>query len=81
MKFITTKKPRQAIKTESDVLDFGKYKNCTIEDVMHDDPQYILWLDDESIVEFPVHITDKAHEYAGDADEVPYGMSWGDWKD
>lgn len=39
------------IKALSDVFNFGQYAGSTVEDVLHDDPGYILWLDEKGIVE------------------------------
>ena len=54
---------RQIIKAESEILTFGKYRNCTIQHVLRTEPSYILWLDDEKIVKFPSEIIFQAEDY------------------
>lgn len=35
--------PRPEMYTIRSILDFGKYKGNTVEDILHYDPGYILW--------------------------------------
>lgn len=35
-----------------DIFSFGKHKGDQVEDVIEDDPSYIEWLVEETIVEF-----------------------------
>lgn len=47
-----------------DVMTFGKYKGKTIEYIINFDPQYIIWLQRNSIreISFNGDIIDKAYE-------------------
>ena len=80
MKISSKRSPRQVIKSKDDVLTFGKYKDCTIEKVLNDEPEYILWLDDEGIVEFPFEIISIADGRYNDADDTGVNV-WRIWKD
>jgi hypothetical protein len=37
---------RPAVTDQETVLWFGKYRGCTIRDVLHDDPHYLVWAND-----------------------------------
>lgn len=60
MNMLNKKKYRQVIKSESEILLFGKFKNCTVQHVLRTEPSYILWLDEEQVVKFPQEILDNA---------------------
>lgn len=60
---------RQVITQQSDILLFGKYKNCTIQHVLRTDPSYILWLDAEKIVKFPREIVFEAEDKVDDEND------------
>ena len=51
---------RQKVTRYEDVITFGKYKGKTIEWIAENDPSYIVWLNDEQIVDFPDEIVDAA---------------------
>jgi hypothetical protein len=36
--------PRQHLTSVLDVMMFGKHRDCTVEDVLHDEPGYFDWL-------------------------------------
>lgn len=42
MKF--KKAPQQVLSSITDVFTFGKFKGCTVEDALHDEPFYFNWL-------------------------------------
>ena len=65
MKF---KRARQTITKESEILTFGKFKNCTVQHVLRTEPSYILWLSEERIVRFPQSILDVAADLVDDDD-------------
>jgi hypothetical protein len=51
-----------------DKFGFGKHKGETVRHVIEHDPEYILWLDSENIVEFSREILDNAEDYSGEDD-------------
>lgn len=57
---------RQEITKESEILLFGKFKHKTIQHVLRTEPSYILWLDEEKIVNFSREILTKAEELVDD---------------
>lgn len=44
-----------------DFLDFGKYKGEQIEDILEDNPSYLIWIIDEGVrgIEFDEEVTQK----------------------
>lgn len=53
---------RQVVKSTMDILTFGKHKGEHVWEVLQVDPQYILWLDEQEIVEFPDDVIIDAEE-------------------
>ena len=45
-----------------EVFDFGKHKGETLSSVLKRDPQYILWLYENEIVDFPESIVIEAEQ-------------------
>jgi hypothetical protein len=45
-------KRKPPVYTLEDEFGFGKHMNDQVEDVIHDDPEYIAWLIEEEVVEF-----------------------------
>lgn len=43
-------------------LTFGKYNGQSLEDVLGEDPQYIVWLRNNTFVKIPKDILAKAEE-------------------
>lgn len=42
---------------KDDVMKFGKHKGESIEDLIYDQPDYVLWLYDNEVVEFDEETT------------------------
>lgn len=53
---------RQVIKGKNNALNFGKHKGASIRQVLLSDPEYILWLYEQEIVDFPEDIIIEAEE-------------------
>jgi uncharacterized protein (DUF3820 family) len=51
---------RMIVKDYDDVITFGKYRGKTIGDIADINPRYIIWLNEEKIVEFPEDILEAA---------------------
>jgi len=47
---------KREINSISYVFDFGKYKDCSLADVLNDDPQYVSWLIKNDVVVFEENI-------------------------
>ena len=66
---------RQTITSYDDVITFGKYrgKGKTIRWIVDNDPEYIMCLDEEGIVELPADILEAAQqEYADNSPPESY---------
>lgn len=53
-------KLRPMLKSESDVLLFGQHKGQTVEWILDNDPNYIVWLSDKKVCDVHYEIYDKA---------------------
>ena len=51
---------RQKVTWYEDIITFGKYKGKTIDWIAENDPSYIIWLNDEQVVDFPAEIVEAA---------------------
>lgn len=51
---------RQIVKSYDDIITFGKFKGKTIDWIAKNDPSYIIWLNDEQVVDFPAEIIEAA---------------------
>lgn len=56
------------IKALTQKMNFGKYKGQTIEEIINNDPSYILYLSDEKIAKFSEEILDYAEESESEKD-------------
>jgi uncharacterized protein (DUF3820 family) len=65
------------IKARTDRLTFGKYKGKSIQYILDTEPGYIVWLEEENVLEMPEDIYREAQEL--DYDE--YGLDLGSWYD
>lgn len=72
MPFSTTRK--SVISDVEYVFTFGKHKGEKLEDIISDDPSYVVWLDDEGILKFSDKIYQEAQSY--DYDD---GDSYENW--
>ena len=66
---------RQKVTKVTDILTFGKYKGKNIDFVLGEEPSYLLWLDENEIVEFSDDIYNLAEKH--DRDNNPLDSSWG----
>ena len=46
----------------TDFMPFGKHKGQQVEDVMHDDPEYVSWLIDNDVMGFSEMVMQKAED-------------------
>lgn len=76
----TPNSPRQTIKAKTDLLTFGKHKGHSIEFVLATEPSYVLWLNENGVVEIPDSIVLEAEENDG-YDEDPDWFVYDGWKD
>lgn len=60
---------RQVMREESDVFTFGKYRDATVGYVLRKDAQYILWLDEQEIVDFSEEIVEDAENIVAELDD------------
>jgi len=60
---------RQIVTSYADVITFGKFKGKTIRWISQQEPSYIIWLDEEKIVQFLDEILDNA--ISDDANNSP----------
>ena len=51
---------RQKVTWYEDIITFGKYKGKTVDWIAANDPSYIIWLNDEQVVDFPAEIVEAA---------------------
>lgn len=72
---------RQIISSRDDELTFGKHKGKSIYWILEHEPGYILWLDDEKIVQFPVEIVNDADMYSREEDDFMDYEGWEGWLD
>ena len=42
-----------------DIFDFGKHEGEQVEDLLEDDPQYLVWLWDEGVVDLDEAVLKK----------------------
>lgn len=59
-------RPKQVlppIKAHNDVLSFGRYCGKSVEDILDDNPGYLVWLQDENICEVDEEIYQEAQLY------------------
>lgn len=57
----TVRKP-QMITDRNAVLTFGKYRGETIQDILDNDPLYIVWLSDNTDLDFHWEILETAQQ-------------------
>jgi uncharacterized protein (DUF3820 family) len=62
---------------QTDRLTFGKYKGKSIQYILDTEPGYIVWLEEENVLEMPEDIYQEAQEL--DYDEYRDLGSWYDW--
>jgi hypothetical protein len=55
---------RQTITDGLDILTFGMYRGKTIDWVIENNPDYMLWLNEKGIAKFPKCLLDEADESA-----------------
>lgn len=46
----------------SDIMKFGKHKGEQIEDLLYDDPKYLVWLFEEEIVELDHEVIEQMEQ-------------------
>jgi len=46
----------------SDTMKFGKYKGEEIEDLLYDDPGYLVWLVEEEVVELDSEVIEQMEQ-------------------
>tara|TARA_Y100000034_G_scaffold29728_1_gene36201 strand:+ start:70126 stop:70329 length:204 start_codon:yes stop_codon:yes gene_type:complete len=63
-------------------IPFGKYYGKTIDEVLGDDPSYLVWLDENTDFDVPEYALENAYEYIEDSMEPDLdcvlGDDWGD---
>jgi hypothetical protein len=60
---------RQTVKSWNDKITFGEFNDKTFGHILQKRPSYIIWLDEEGIVELPRWMIDEAT--AKDANNSP----------
>lgn len=65
-------KVKQVIKSESDILTFGKFRGKSIRYVLDNEPSYILWLWEHNVSEISVRILVAASILSGLEDNTGY---------
>lgn len=58
------------------VFKFGKYKGETVEDILVDDPSYIIWIADKRIMDFSTEIYNQALKNDTTDFDLPDYMDW-----
>ena len=61
---------RQIIASRDDELTFGKHKGKSIYWILEHAPSYILWLNDEKIVQLPEEIVNEADMYSREEEDL-----------
>lgn len=46
----------------SDTMKFGKHKGEEIEDLLYDDPSYLVWLVEEEVVELDSEVIEQMEQ-------------------
>ena len=64
-----------------DTLTFGKYKGKAIEDVLDTDPQYLVWLNENTEHKLTTKIYNEAKLYSRDSWEDYDEGDYEAWKD
>lgn len=62
----------------SSVLKFGQYKGMTVQEVMEDDPQYLLWAVDTGIIDLDSSLYDEVYCKVYSGLDVPFYERYGD---
>lgn len=60
------------------VLSFGKYKGKTILQVLEKDPSYIIWLNDNKILNIEEQIVEEAIELKYEEEDDYRGIDYAD---
>lgn len=53
---------KPVIKAKTDVLTFGRYKGWTVQQVLDENPSYIIWLADEKVMVVKKSLLTEAEE-------------------
>jgi uncharacterized protein (DUF3820 family) len=46
----------------TDLIPFGKYEGQTVQEVLDEDPEYLVWLDGQTDCKIAEHILDSIEE-------------------
>jgi len=69
----------QKLTSEDSVIGFGKHNGNTVRGVLQDDPQYLLWLvENTKRTDFPQSLIARI-VYEAMAVEEEHEMNWGDF--
>lgn len=70
------------LKSENDIINFGKHKGKSVRDVMLEEPSYLVWLmTDTDRTSFDLHLKQKIVSKANERTmEEREDMSWGDFE-
>lgn len=58
----SARQPKQPITDRRYVMTFGKYKSESVQDILDNDPLYIVWLQDNTDMDFHHTILEEAAE-------------------
>jgi len=64
--------PKQHLESLEDMLAFGKMKGCTVDEVIHDEPSYMVWLLDNNVITCSTILEDTIRDSATGRE---YGMN------
>lgn len=70
-------KARQTVRDYSDIMSFGKWKGKSFKTIADTDPSYLVWLNNEEIVDMPKEMVEAALSDWQDDPKHEYGDSWG----
>lgn len=77
--------PKQHIQSVNDVLTFGKHKDVTVEDILHDEPGYFDWLFEKKIITATPEMTELINNTILEHMDTRGRDEWGsdsiDWED
>lgn len=60
-------------------IGFGKHANEIVQDVLDTNPEYFLWLDENTDIEIASDILTEAEENSGE-ERTPFSTFWDDHK-
>jgi len=66
------------VSTFEDLINFGKYKGQTVEDVIDKDPQYIEWALEEEILKLKPRVISYLQDKLEDTEQGWYGLDMWD---